>query len=378
MLVIHVDARELTQLHGPLGSLALVVYWFGDRPAGQAELRFDGEGLLRVADLAAVAPAEPPAEAEPDLARGPAPPRSSLVICTRDRPDDLARCLSSLGTQSCPPDEVIVVDNASGDDRTRRVALAAGAAYIREDRPGLDFARNAGVRAARHPIIAYTDDDVVLHPRWLERMVDAFDAPDVMAVTGLVLPAELETEAQQIFERHWGFGRGYRRIDFGRDFFERTRAMGCPVWEVGAGASMAFRREAFEHVGHFDERLGAGAAGCSDDSEFWYRLLAAGWRCRYEPSSVAFHRHRHSTDALARQIRAYMRGHVTALLIQYERTREPGNLYRLWRVLPRHYAARFYRRLRHGRASHNRFLGAEVRGALGGIVYYLASRSTAR
>jgi glycosyltransferase involved in cell wall biosynthesis len=88
------------------------------------------------------------------------------------------------------------------------------------ERPGLDFARNAGAGAANGEIVAYTDDDVQLHPRWLDRLVSAFDTPEVMAVTGLVLPAELETEAQLHFETYWGFGRGYRRIDFSSVFFE--------------------------------------------------------------------------------------------------------------------------------------------------------------
>jgi hypothetical protein len=71
------------------------------------------------------------------------------------------------------------------------------------------------------------------------------------------------------FETYWGFGRGYRRMDFSSVFFESDRLRGCPVWEIGAGANMAFRREVFEKVGLFDERLDVGAAGCSGDSEFW-------------------------------------------------------------------------------------------------------------
>ena len=365
--VATVDAGAPADLRGPAGGRALLVFWSGDAPVGQAWARFGGDGWLRVNDIAALAP--PLLPAAPPAA--PQPLSCSLVICTRDRPDDLARCLASLGSQSHAPDEVIVVDNAPRDDRTRQAAMAAGVTYLREDRPGLDIARNAGARAARHAIIAYTDDDTVLHSQWLERLLGAFDAPDIMAVTGLVLPAELETEAQQIFEQCWGFGRGYRRIDFGPDFYASTRAAGCPAWEVGAGASMAFRREAFAQVGYFDERLDAGAAGCSGDSEFWYRLLAAGWRCRYEPGSVAFHYHRRSTDALARQVRAYMRGHAAALLVQHERTRERGNLRRLCLGLPRHYAQQLRKRVLHGRTADTYFLGEEIRGTLGGVLYYL-------
>src|SRR4029077_16367017 len=107
-------------------------------------------------------------------------------ICTRDRPQELARCLKSLADQTALPTEVIVVDNASTDARSREITVAAGATYVREDRPGLDFARNAGVSAATGEIVLFTDDDVLLHPRWLQRMVEACDSPDIEVVTGLV------------------------------------------------------------------------------------------------------------------------------------------------------------------------------------------------
>src|SRR5262249_44961707 len=101
--------------------------------------------------------------------------KGSGGVCTRAPAGDPPRCLASLPWQSRVPDQVVVVDNASRDDgRTRAVALAAGADYVREDRPGLDIARNRGVRAARGDIVAFTDDDVRLHPRWLERLTAAF------------------------------------------------------------------------------------------------------------------------------------------------------------------------------------------------------------
>ena len=176
--------------------------------------------------------------------------------------------------------------------------------YVREDKPGLDIARNSGAAAASSPIVVYTDDDTVLHPTWLQRMAAAFDDPAIWAVTGQVLPAELETAAQAVFEKAWGLGKGYERRDYGPSFYEQTRRRGCPVWGIGAGASMAFRREVFDRLGEFDERLDVGAAGCSGDSEYWYRILSAGGVCRYEPSAVIYHYHRRDFEGLARQLRA--------------------------------------------------------------------------
>ena len=299
---------------------------------------------------------------------------ASVVICTRDRPDQLQRCLASLPQQTWQAREVIVVDNASTDSRTRDVAHAAGAIYLREDRGGLDYARNSGARVATSPIVAYTDDAVLLHPQWLERLVAAFDAQAVAAVTGLVLPAELATEAQRHFEAHWSFGRGYLRQDFDAARFAQYRYCVFPAWEIGAGASMAFRREIFSSIGYFDHRLDVGQAGCSGDSEFWYRIMANGFTCRYEPRSVAFHFHRSTLQSLASQIYYYMRGHAVALFVQWERTGIATNLSRALLRLPGWYAARLMQCLRGVRLPQDRFLREEVLGYLSGIIFYLGHR----
>jgi GT2 family glycosyltransferase len=279
------NASSLIPPVGEFSGPSMFVVWEGGRPIGQ--LYLDGS--------------------PPPLSPAPAPVSVSVVICTRDRPAELARCLASLPAQSLTPDEIIVVDNASVSDETRQVSLNAGVRYVRESRPGLDIARNTGARACRGEIVAYTDDDVVLDENWLKRLVGAFDEPDILAVTGLVLPGELETPAQWHFESRWSFGRGFRRKDFGPEFYAQDSTEACPVWEIGAGASMAFRRSVFEDIGYFDERLDVGAAGCSGDSEYWHRVLSAGGRCRYEPASVAYHFHRREMDGLRKQVRAYMR-----------------------------------------------------------------------
>jgi glycosyltransferase involved in cell wall biosynthesis len=341
----------------------MTVFWQDDRPVGHRLTLPDG--TVRLAD---------PADALDYPPLGPALASASIIICTRDRPDEVARCLASLKDQTFAPAEVIVVDNASVDDRTRAAALAAGATYVREDRPGLDHARNSGWRAASGDILVYTDDDVMLHPTWLKRMVGAFDDPEIGAVTGLVLPAELASEAQFLFESGWSFGQGYRRTDFTpADFAAADHGRHCfAPWKVGAGASMAFRREVFARLGGFDDRLDVGQAGCSGDSEFWYRLLDAGIGCRYEAAAIAFHYHRRAVDGLAGQLRAYMRGHSAALLVQYERTGRWGNLWRLLVVMPKWYVVRIGQKLLGRNRRTNRFLWREIAGYLSGIGFYFS------
>lgn len=313
-----------------------------------------------------------------DLAAKAVRPKVSVVICTRDRAHHLKECLASLPNQSFPPDEVIVVDNASVDIATWEVTQAAGVTYVREDRPGLDIARNTGARKASGDLVVYTDDDTILHPQWLERTVAAFDRnPDAMAITGLVLPLRVETLAQQIFEAHWSFGRGFEEKLFEPADFDRWKKYCFPAWDIGAGANMAFRKSAFETYGYFDEALDVGAAGCSGDSEYWYRIVGMGGICLYDPSAIVFHHHREDEAGLRSQLRAYLKGHTAALRVQGQRFPKNGNLRRRYVTLPTYFVQRLIDRLRHGRRTENWFLLDEIRGYLEGMIYPLGPRREA-
>ncbi|HEX5438859.1 MAG TPA: glycosyltransferase [Gemmatimonadaceae bacterium] len=227
----------------------------------------------------------------------------SVVVCTRERPDDLERCLVALGAQRAPL-EVIVVDNAPRTGRTRAVATRAGVRYVVEPRPGLDCARNAGLRAATAPVVAYTDDDAVADPEWAEALLAALDDQSVTAVAGAILPFEIETEAQRLFER-------YLRGEAGRRDQGKRRIFVAPfppaaAGHVGAGANMAFRRDALEALGGFDEAFDAGTLTRSGgDTEMFARLLGAGARLVYEPGAVVRHRHRRELRELREQLFGY-------------------------------------------------------------------------
>lgn len=372
----HVDASRMLPVLVRETARTLIVFWWQDVPVGQVTDEGEPGETIDLEGHWQTLSVSPACLRAKDICNDQTKPAlgASVVICTRDRPDALRSCLASLTQQSLRPSEVIVVDNASVDDRTRQVAEAAGVVYVREDRPGLDIARNSGARRASCPVIAYTDDDVLLHPRWLERLTLALETSDALAVTGLVLPAELETEAQILFETYWSFGQGYMPRRFDQAFFAADARTGSEVWKIGAGASMAFRRGAFEIAGYFDERLDVGAAGCSGDSEFWHRILSRGGVCLYDPAAVAFHVHRREMAGLSSQIYHYMRGHAAALLVQYERSRNRGNLWRAYYLLPLYYARRLWQRLRYGERPHNCLLRQEVAGYVAGLVYYWQAR----
>jgi GT2 family glycosyltransferase len=259
----------------------------------------------------------------------------SLVICTYKRPGQLRRCLHSLAALSPAPAEILVVDNTEGDAETARVvAEHPGVRYATEPAVGLSRARNAGVRHSSGALIAFTDDDIVVTPSWLGELCRVFANPEVTAASGLVWPAELRTPAQLLFERELGgLNRGYLPKLFRRDFLH-AGGTAAPVWNICVGGNMAIRRSALIRSGGFDERLGAGAAGCSEDSEFWYRVLVEGGTCAYVPTAVVHHYHRVDMDMVRRQIYLYMRGHVAALLIQFAATHDWRNLHRVFVRLP--------------------------------------------
>lgn len=375
----HVDVHDgasVLEPPGPGTGGAYVVLWNGNVPRGALCLP-SGDLPITVREAAGRLPA---VLGPPDAPSATAPPTAAsctVVVCTRARPDALRRCLDALAALDPAPSGVLVVDNAPYDPSARDlVAARPGVTYVAEPRPGLSRARNTGWRAAGTALVAYTDDDVVVHPAWLGALVAGFDGPEVASVTGLVLPVSLETQAQQQFERYWSFSRGFVPRTFGPAFFAAHRSRGVPAWQVGAGASMALRRDYLERTGGFDERLGAGASGCSEDSELWFRILADGLTCRYVPSAVVFHEHRRQASALEEQLRAYMRGHVVALLVQYARYGERGELHRACVGLPVHLARLALSRLR-GQDDGDRTttLRAEVLGAAGGLLFALRDRS---
>jgi GT2 family glycosyltransferase len=299
--------------------------------------------------------------------------RISVIVCTRDRVDDLQVCLKSLQNQKCLPEEIIVVDNGRLNDATRKVVSQfTNARYVAEPTPGLSYARNTGIRAASCPILAWLDDDVEAHEYWLVNIWKAFEDAGTSATTGLVLAAELDTESQKVFEEFWSFNRGFTEKVFGAEHAGLHAPL--KVWEIGAGANMAFRKKVFEDIGYFDERLGAGTAGCSEDSELWFRLLIHGAVIKYDPSAVVYHKHRKSMKTLKHQLHHYMRGHVAAALIQHDQFPQAGYRKYVYGDLLIYYG----RLLMNGFPSYkSRFstLLSEVTGIFSGINYYRRNRS---
>jgi glycosyltransferase involved in cell wall biosynthesis len=264
-------------------------------------------------------------------------PEITVAICTRDRPDDLARALDSLQHQKYPRLRTLVVDNAPSDDRTRRLvselARKREIGYVTETRPGLSWARNRAIDESLSEIIAWTDDDEVCDPWWATEIARAFvEVPEADAVTGMVAPAELETESQAWFEQYSGVhrSRGFTRAVFSPATAHEQSPL-YPLPPFGAGANMAFRRDAVERIGRFDCALGTGTSTLAgEDTAALSTLLLVGGTIVYQPSAIVHHRHRRDYGALERVMLGYGRGlsaYYASMLV-----RHPGCLPELVRL----------------------------------------------
>ncbi|MFI2433599.1 glycosyltransferase [Streptomyces sp. NPDC018693] len=308
------------------------------------------------------------------------PPPVSVIVATHNRPDMLRQCLNSLLRLDYPSFEVIVVDNAPTDDAAERLVLdqyKGRVRYLREPVAGLAHAHNRGLANARGSIAAFTDDDTLVDSRWLSAIAESFaQGPGVSCVTGLIVPAELRTEAQAALEHHGGFAKGFTPRRWSLHERQDDPLFPFTAGRFGSGANMAFRVASLRALGGFDPATGTGTpAHGGDDLLAFFRVLAAGDTLAYQPDAVVWHRHRRTPDAVDAQAFGYGAGlgaYLTGALI-HEPRMIPGLLVRLPRGI--RYALR--RARDHGSAgtegSRRRAL-LELRGLLYGPYGYLRGR----
>lgn len=245
----------------------------------------------------------------------------TVAVCTRDRPELLARLLHSIAGQSREPHEVLIVDNAPASERTRELVRGKFplCRYVREPVPGLDFARNRALREATGTVLAFIDDDAVAESNWVEATEQVFaDNPRIAACMGKVDALSLEHEGARLFEANGGFARGSSRIHLPPGAGDRPPGAPRPLiaWSisVGSGVSMAIRQCVLAELGGFDEALDLGAAlpGGGDLDMLW-RVLEAGHEIVYEPRVAAKHEHRREKSAAEMQILEHNRALIATL-----------------------------------------------------------------
>ncbi|HEX3750121.1 MAG TPA: glycosyltransferase [Streptosporangiaceae bacterium] len=237
-------------------------------------------------------------------------PSVTVVVSTRERQALLSTCLDALRDLDYPNYDVLVVDNAPTTDLTEQLIADRypEVRYVREDQPGLAAAHNCALREASGSIMAITDDDVRVDRRWLTETVRAFQADtDVACVTGLILPAELQTKAQVMLEAHGHFGKGYQQRVFDLlDHRPDDPLFPFAAGQFGSGANMSFDTEKLRAIGGFDQATGTGTvARGGDDLAAFFGVLAKGHRLVYQPAAMVWHRHRRDLESLSNQAYGY-------------------------------------------------------------------------
>jgi O-antigen biosynthesis protein len=332
--------RALVRLHGtPLGIVDLhagdspidvdaIVGRAGHELRGAIDAHLTHDGLTTAVTVGASAsrPAAPPAcERERNAFRATAP-LATVIVATREREESLAATLDSVFAVDYPHYDVVVVDNAPRTSATRSLvdrlyADRTNLLYLREPIPGLAVAHNRGLREARGDIVAFIDDDVIVDRRWLLEVARAFRwAADVGCVTGLILPAELETPAQVWLEDHVRLNKGYEpRLFDTRANRPSTRLFPYATGALGSGANMAFRNDALRALGGFDPATGAGTrARGGDDLAAFFGILASGDSVAYQPAAIVRHFYRRDLEGLRRQMFDYGAGlgaHLTKIVV---------------------------------------------------------------
>jgi glycosyltransferase involved in cell wall biosynthesis len=211
-------------------------------------------------------------------------PAVSVVISSFNRAHALRAAVRALIDQDVPPGlefEIIVVDNNSTDETPRVVselaALSPRVRYVFERRQGVSYGRNAGIRAARAPIVAFTDDDNVAAREWVARVHETFEEhPEAAAAGGRVLPRWIGAPPAWLDNRHWS---PLAILDYGsRPFYTSAEDPRCLL-----SANLAVRRKVFSTIGEFSPRF----PRCQDH-ELLIRLWRAGARVLYTPALVVY------------------------------------------------------------------------------------------
>jgi GT2 family glycosyltransferase len=311
-------------------------------------------------------------------------PTVSVVIATRERPAELERCLASVCRLSYPDFEVIVVDNAPETDATERLVrerFGFAATYVREPRRGLATAHNRGLALAHGQIVAFTDDDVIVDEHWLTAVAEGFAAREkVGCVTGLIVPAELETPAQVMLEARGRYAKGFEQRHFSSREPDADPLFPFTAGHFGSGANMAFSTGMLRALGGFDPAIGAGStARGGDDLLAFFRTIAAGHGLVYQPGAIVWHHHARTAAALERQ--AYGYGVGLGAYLAAAVSHEPQTLPSLLRRIPRGIFYEIEQTRPQGQTTAGwtrRLSTAQRRGLLYGPIAYARSRYSGR
>jgi GT2 family glycosyltransferase/glycosyltransferase involved in cell wall biosynthesis len=231
-------------------------------------------------------------------------PLVSVVLVNFRGAHDTLEAISGLKALNWPKDalEIVVVDNASGDDSLEILRSGAPDVVLVESDSNSGFAGgcNLGVRRSSGEIVAFLNNDAKPDPDWLARGVETLmSGPRVGAVASRVLDWEGKTIDYAGAGLTW-YGMGYRPLS-GHPANRKIEATRGPVL-FGTGSAMIVRRDVYEELGGFDEDFFM----FFEDVDFGWRLNLRGYEYLYEPDSLVFHKHHQSMKGVGSHKEEYL------------------------------------------------------------------------
>lgn len=229
----------------------------------------------------------------------------SLVIPVRNAVRTLDACLASLARLEPRPSEIVLVDNGSTDASPARLRAFAGTTtsppvtVVTEPRAGATFARNAGIRASRGDLIAFTDADCAVDRAWLSYLAKPFSDDRIGAVAGHIIAAPPGNTCELFC------GLYTLQAPASGGMHDRW----TPVEGGFPTANLAVRRAVLEQVGGFDE----GIRIYGEDYDLCARIYQGGWAIAYTPEAIVHHHHRTTLRGLTRQSFGFGCGHAYLL-----------------------------------------------------------------
>lgn len=229
----------------------------------------------------------------------------SILICTRNRPNEISQCLNSLKSYDyldgidC---EVIVINNASDQTIVYDICKKYNVRYFNETRKGKSIGLNTGIDGSNGTYLIFIDDDVVIKdPDWAKKLINNFALEDnVGYVSGNVKALSIETKSEISFENRGGLSKGPNTRIIRYEDFVKHRLAGYPVRLIAAGANCAIPRTVLNEVGYFDELFGPGSfVGGGESLDICYRVLQGGFTAIYDPDSIVYHQHPKSIPKLS-------------------------------------------------------------------------------
>jgi glycosyltransferase involved in cell wall biosynthesis len=215
-----------------------------------------------------------------------------VVICTYNpqRYQQLKEAIESLLNQSRKLDELIVV--ASGSQALKQLITSDYQdrenikIVYSEESLSASQARNLGIKSVEADIIAFTDDDIVADVHWAENLLELYQTTDAIAVGGRIEPLWLEKEPDYLpDELLWLVGATHPSF-LADDVVEIRNTF---------GPNMSFKKEVFDAIGDFNERLGFAKRGTSyiqgEEVDFGLRMMKRfGRGTLYTPKALIYHK----------------------------------------------------------------------------------------